>query len=241
MSSETTPDRALTGRIELVNRLDAELKMRMFELMHSFYQVEKSAFFDDLQRKTTAVLLEDSAKVLRGFTSVALSDLELDGKKLQIMFSGDTIIHPDFWGSFELPRVWGKFMFEVLQNAGSTPLYWFLLSSGFRTYRYLPAYFNEFFPRFDRQTPAAMQKILDAAACRLYGDAYDAGSGIVRLKNPTPLLPGVSDPSEERLKNPHIAFFLRKNPGYDAGDELACITRLHHENFKPFVHRLLKE
>lgn len=240
MTSSSDSDKKLYGRTVSVAALSPDLKDSMFALMHQFYLAERAVFFDDLARKSTVVLLEDSAGTLRGFTSVALFDLHIDNAPIRILFSGDTIIHPDFWGSLELPRVWGKFMYETLQECCQTPLYWFLISSGYKTYRFLPAYFNEFFPIFSGQTPPQMQRILDAAAMSIFADRYDAVKGIIRLEHPTPLRSGISDPGEERLRNEHIAFFLKRNPGHVNGEELACITRLSLENFKPFVKRLLR-
>ncbi|EKD81455.1 MAG: hypothetical protein ACD_39C01800G0002 [uncultured bacterium] len=240
MTSGSENDKKLNGRVIPVKQLSADAKRSMFELMHQFYFVEQASFLADLANKSSVVLLEDSQGALRGFTSVALFDLHIDNQPVKILFSGDTIVHPDFWGSLELPRVWGRFMLEALQECGDIPLYWFLISSGYKTYRFLPAYFKEFFPRFDSETPVKIQKIMDAAASKLFNSAYDAARGIIRLEHPTPLRSGVSDPTAERLANQHIAFFLARNPGYDAGDELACMTHLCLENFKPFVHRLLK-
>lgn len=235
-----TAEKKLIGRVMSVTQLDAAIKDTMFELMHQFYFAEKKAFFDDLSHKTTVILLEDVDGILRGFTSVALFDLNVNNQQVKILFSGDTIIHHDFWGSLELPRVWGKFMYETVKECKDVPLYWFLISSGYKTYRFLPAYFLEFFPRYDCQTPADLQLILDTAAQQIFADGYYADQGIIKLKHPTPLRSGVSDPADERLQNPHIAFFLSRNPGYISGEELACITRLSMENFKPFVKRLLK-
>ncbi len=235
-----TAEKKLIGRVMSVTQLDAAIKDTMFELMHQFYFAEKKAFFDDLSHKTTVILLEDIDGVLRGFTSVALFDLNVNNQQVKILFSGDTIIHHDFWGSLELPRVWGKFMYETVKECKDVPLYWFLISSGYKTYRFLPAYFLEFFPRYDCQTPAELQLILDTAARQIFAEGYYPDKGIIKLKHPTPLRSGVSDPADERLQNPHIAFFLGKNPGYVSGEELACITRLSMENFKPFVKRLLK-
>lgn len=240
MSSSCENDKTLSGQILAVNELSDISKASMFELMHQFYFVEKTSFFEDLSNKNIVVLLKDSKGSLRGFTSVALFDLSVAGQVLKILFSGDTIIHPDFWGSLELPRVWGRFMFETLQDCGETPLYWFLISSGYKTYRFLPAYFNEFFPRFDSEIPLLIKQIMDTAADKLFASAYDADRGIIKLKNPTPLRAGISDPTTERQANQHIAFFLDKNPGYQNGDELVCLTRLTLANFKPFVKRLLR-
>jgi len=240
MTSTSEYDKKLIGRVLPVSQLDEAIKISMFKLMHQFYFVEQAVFFEDLSNKSTVVLLEDSRGILRGFTSVVLFDLQLESGPLKILFSGDTIIHSDFWGSLELPRVWGRFMFETLQNCVDMPLYWFLISSGHKTYRFLPAYFNEFFPRFDAETPTQIRQIMDAAAEKLFGSDYDGDRGIIKLKHPTPLRAGVSDPTKEQQANQHIAFFLNKNPGYKAGDELVCMTHLCWENFKPFVKRLLR-
>jgi glyoxylase-like metal-dependent hydrolase (beta-lactamase superfamily II) len=177
---------------------------------------------------------------IKGFTSAKIFDLKIADETIKILFSGDTIIHPDFWGTLELPKIWGRFMLETLEEIGPQPLYWFLISSGFRTYRFLPAYFHEFYPRHDKATPTKMQEILDSAATRLFGNRYNPAEGIIRLEHPTPLRKGLSASGEERKGNPHIDFFLKSNPGCVEGDELACITQLTLENIKPFVKRLLR-
>jgi hypothetical protein len=33
-----------------------------------------------------------------------------------------------------------------------------------------------------------------------------------------------------RLADPHIAFFLERNPGWKEGDELVCLTEIAEEN-----------
>lgn len=233
-------DKKLIGRIIKVKDLDNHVKQNMFALMDEFYFAKQDVFFDDLSNKNSAILLHDADGILRGFTSAKLFDLPVKEDRYKILFSGDTIIHPDFWGTLELPRIWGKFMLETLAEMKTEKLYWFLISSGYKTYRFLPAYFHNFYPRHDQPTPEAMQLILDAAAEELFGSRYDADKGIIKMEFPTPLKGGVSDPTEERLRNPHISFFLRKNPGYVDGDELACLTQLTTENIKPFVKRLLR-
>lgn len=236
----SSPENKLTGSILSIDELTTEVRKQMFALMNQFYYADERTFFDDLEQKTDIILLHDEQSLLRGFTSAKLFNMMQNGEMVKILFSGDTIIHPEFWGTLELPRVWGRFMLDRLAEIGRQKLYWFLISSGYRTYRFLPAYFHDFFPRYDLETPEIMQKILDAAAEKMFGERYDRQAGIIRLENPTPLREIIAPPGEERCKNPHIDFFLKRNPGYDRGDELACITRLSLENIKPFVKRLLR-
>lgn len=233
-------EKKLSGKIERVENLDLETRQTMFALMNEFYHADEAVFFHDLDQKNRVILLFAPENQLKGFTSARIFDLGVDGETVKVLFSGDTIIHPDYWGTLELPRIWGHFMLETLAEIGTTPLYWFLISSGYRTYRFLPAYFHEFFPRFDKATPAEMQQILDAAAKTLFAERYDNQSGLIKLEHPTPLRQSVADSGEEKRGNPHIDFFLSRNPGCVEGEELACITRLTLDNIKPFVKRLLK-
>lgn len=238
--TEKTTNKVLYGQIIDIEHITNDIRHSMFNLMDKFYFAEKESFFEDLSKKDSVILLRDDNSLIRGFTSSQLFDLNVHGKIVKILFSGDTIIHPDYWGSLELPRTWGKYMLDTIAKLGNIDLFWFLISSGFKTYRFLPAYFHEFFPRHDIATPKKMQETFDAAAYHLFSEKYNAETGIIKLQNPTPLKNGISDPTESNIKNPHIAFFLEKNPGYIYGDELACITRLTTNNIKPFVKRLIK-
>lgn len=108
--------------------------------------------------------------------------------------------------------------------------YWLLLTSGFRTYRFLPVFWREFFPRHDAPTPPGQQRMLDALAAFQCGQFYDPTTGIVRFARPQRLRAGLAELPEGREKDADIAFFLARNPGHACGDELACITEITAEN-----------
>ena len=121
---------------------------------------------------------------------------------------------------------------HVFANAGANA-YWFLISSGWRTYRYLPLFFRDFYPR-----DASMKPLLDTIAFTKFGDAYDVRTGVIRLATPAPLREGVSDP-EARMSNPHVRFFVEANPGHADGDELACLVRVGVDNLTPAGLRMI--
>jgi hypothetical protein len=79
-------------------------------------------------------------------------------------------------------------------------------------------------------TPPHVRDLLDTFGTQRFGDEYLADLGIVRFRNPTPLRRGVAEITEERLRDPRIAFFARMNPGHTQGDELACIAELSRAN-----------
>jgi hypothetical protein len=149
-----------------------------------------------------------------------------------VFFSGDTIVDRGRWGSWDLPRMWAQHVF----GAADDNTYWFLISSGYRTYRYLPLFFRDFIPRAGGD--ATMKPLLDTIAIAKFGDAYDPRTGVIRLAMPAPLRDGVSDPVT-RMTNPHVQFFVDANPGHAGGDELACLVRVDVANLTPAGLRMI--
>src|SRR5262249_443466 len=151
----------------------------------------------------------------------------IDGQDVVAFFSGDTIIALEYWGDSLLARLWSRTVFAeaelIMAARPSVRVYWYLICSGYRTWRFLPVFFREFWPNLNGPTPSHAQNILDTLGRKKFGSHYIRGSGIVRFPSATPLRGGVSDVTEERLADPQVAFFARMNPGHAAGDELACL------------------
>lgn len=208
--SDVVPRRALSRRDR-----DA-----MFALYTRYFETRDRMVFErDLAEKEWVILLRDDDGVIDGFST--LMSMNVSGAT--VFFSGDTIVDRGRWGTLDLPRLWARHVFA----AADSNTYWFLISSGFRTYRYLPLFFRDFHPRLGGD--ASMKPLLDTIAVAKFGDAYDPRSGVIRLATPAPLRDGVSDPVT-RLTNPHVRFFTDANPGHAGGDELACLVRVDVAN-----------
>jgi hypothetical protein len=231
--------KALVSRLVAVPELTAAEVAAMYALFDQSFLAAADVFERDLRRKDWAILFNDAAAgELQGFTSLALYRSTARGEPLSVAYSGDTLIRPACWGTPELPRRWIQ---SVLALAAGMPqpLYWLLLTSGFRTYRFLPVFFQEFYPRHDRPTPAAEQALLDELAGERFGDDFDPARGVVRFaQGATPLRPGLAAASPERRRDPHVEFSLARNPGHAQGDELVCITRLHPDNLTAAGRRM---
>ena len=65
-------------------------------------------------------------------------------------------------GDTALASTWGKFVMDLIEEHEQSALYWFLISKGFRTYRYLPLFFREFYPRSDHPTAEEPLRIVTA-------------------------------------------------------------------------------
>ena len=119
-------------------------------------------------------------------------------------------------------------------------LYWFLISKGYKTYRFLPLFFNEFYPSYLRTTPPNLAMVIDGLGTCLSATRYDRRAGVLRGgPNACRLKPGVADISPGRLRDPHIRYFVQANPGHADGEELCCITPLAPSNFTPAAYRAM--
>ena len=90
---------------------------------------------------------------VRGFSTQRVLAATVEGTRVRAIFSGDTVIDRAYWGEQELVRGWSRFAGAVRAEAPETPLFWFLISKGYRTYLYLPLFFARYFPRHDAPTP----------------------------------------------------------------------------------------
>jgi len=213
----------------------------MYAIFEEHYAATTCEIFRrDLATKNWVVRLFDETNVLQGFSTMAIYETCALGKKMSVVYSGDTIIRPAFWGTPELPRTWIRAVLEITQTMPQ-PLYWLLISSGYKTYRFLPVFCKEFFPRYDRPTPPGLQLLMDELASERFGVEYFPDQGIVRFQNgASPLRAGVAEITPERLADPHIAFFAARNPGHIHGDELVCLAQIHPDNFAAPVRRLMR-
>jgi hypothetical protein len=211
----------------------------MFDLLgRNFAGVDYPAFFRDLEDKGWVVLIEDVEGRVRGFSTLDLYTTRAPGFAVQVVCSGDTIVDPSARWTTLLARTWLAAVFRMRSHL---PLYWLLICSGYRTYRMLPTFLAEFWPRHHAPAPPPATTIMDRLASERWGALYDAGRGIVRFPTPQRLRPGADGIPAGRLRDPHVAHFARCNPGYDRGDELVCLARLSESNLTPAGLRILRE
>lgn len=203
--------------------------------------VSRSRFEDDLAEKDCLILLRDATGTPRGFSTQQICQRDWDGRQIQVLFSGDTIIEPAFWGSPELIKGWCAVAAHAMSREPDRALYWFLISKGYRTYLYLPLFFREFYPQRDSTASGDCRLLLNDLASEKFGSAFDSASGIVRFPQSLgQLVPELAGIPDARHDDPHVQFFLARNPGYARGDELACLTEVSLENAHGLGKRWLK-
>jgi hypothetical protein len=214
----------------------------MFDLLQEHYEnCTPELFQSDLDSKNWVILLRArESRAIQGFSTLAFYESQLEEESVGVVYSGDTIIHPAYWGTSELPRTWIRTVLQVGKQLPQ-PLYWLLISSGYKTYRFLAIFFKEFHPRHDQPTPPKIQQILHHLARERFAADYDPQRGIVRFsRGATPLRRGIADITSRRLRDPHTAYFAARNPGHVLGDELVCLAHIHPGNFTAAGRRMTR-
>jgi len=225
-------------RVDLSER-DIQSMFRVFG--ENFNGATMETFERDLRSKNWVIVLRDATThEIEGFSTLALYETEFHNKPLSVVYSGDTIIRREYWGTPQLPSTWIKTVLEKSAHMVE-PLYWLLISSGYKTYRFLTVFYKEFYPRYDVPTPPDIQYLMEHLASQRFGLDYHCEEGVVRFRDgATPLREGLAEVTDQRLHDPHVAFYLERNPGYINGDELVCITRVHPDNFTPAGRRMAR-
>lgn len=232
----------LNGRIIPRSALNAEQIERMYELMTIYYDgVCKEKFVSDLYEKEWVLLLEDNiSKTIQGFTTMVIMRTISGGALIRAVFSGDTIIDKNFRGQLELVKIWLDFALNVLLPQENSKLYWFLISKGYKTYKLFPLFFLRFYPGFNQVDNSEMKKILDALALKKFPSEYDAAQGIIRPEEADRLKCGREEITGHKLQDPHIKFFIEKNPNFWKGEELCCLLEISWDNLTGYGKKLVK-
>ena len=222
------------------SELDARELEEMQRLMaRHFHGVDRRAFEADLAAKDWVLRLFEDNKLV-GFSTLAVDAAVAVGDRgVNVIYSGDTIMEPQAWSSLALPKSWIQLVERITTSLPALPCYWLLISSGFRTYRFLPVFWQEFWPRFDRPTPPEQQTLLETLAERRFGTQFNPCKGVVQLQHPHRLRSHLKRGADRRSEgDPHIAFFAQSNPQWELGDELVCLAELSRENLTPAGKRI---
>lgn len=228
-NSQASQDNQLTVSVVAVAHLDKETIEQMWHIFAQYYlDVERHRFESDLAAKQDVFLLRDKKSLnLQGFSTVKVFEEAIDGKKFIAIYSGDTIIKRDFWGQTALQKSFFLYITKVFLTHPFTPVYWFLISKGYKTYLLLSRNFPAYWPCHSAETPAFEAGVIHLLARNMFGAAWKSERGVLSFDKPMGKLKGEVAPiTEAMMTHADIRFFLEKNPGHVAGDELCCLGKV---------------
>jgi len=240
-----TPSGRLRARVIKVDDLSADMINRMWQLFaQSYDDVTRDQFDQDLAAKDAVFVAFDTGDdSFQGFSTFEIYEHYHESKKVAVLFSGDTMLRPAYWGQTAIQAAFARTAFLRLLRHPFTPLYWFLTSMGYRTYLVMARNFpRRYWPRHDAPTPAYIRNLTASLARRKYGAAWDNATGVIRFARPQgSLAPHVAPITPELRAVPEIDFLVKANPDYQQGVELACVARITATDLARLALKILRK
>lgn len=231
---------ALNGEIVAVKDLkDADVD-RMYTLMDAHFEdMEWERFKSDLLEKETVLLMRNpDGGLVEGFSTAMTIDTVVDDVPIRAVFSGDTIINKEFWGEKTLGILWLQHVFNIQKVSGDRRVFWFLVSMGYKTYRLMRLFFKNYWPRHSAQTPEFESHLIDHLGCLKFEENFNPANGVISFDGSREKLRcGVAEVDQSRLADKDIAFFIKRNPGWNKGNELVCVAEICGDNLRPRIAR----
>ena len=234
-------DRAYTARVHALRDLEPSARAAMERLYLAHYDATSPAVFrHDLAEKDEALVVRHG-EVIVGFTTLATYPFVWENRTIRVVFSGDTVVDRRHWGQQALGRAWIARVGRLSREFPDSPLRWFLLVKGHRTYRYLPGNFSRFFPHWEREEPA-LSGLARALARDRFGEYFREKDGLVVFPaSRGQLKSDIAEPDAREREKPPVRFFLERNPGFRQGHEMVCVCPLEAANFRPAGRRMFLE
>ena len=200
----------------------------MERLYREFYVgADEADFRRDLEEKDYAILLRGTG--VCGFSTMKL--VEVAG--MRVLFSGDTVVETSQRGQWGLAGGFGHMINFVEDMFPDETAYWFLISKGARTYRFLPTFFRRYVP--GPVADANLSARLARVASAFYPREYNSATGVLHFVG-----------KKDRLRDDLLRMdtesvrFRALNPGWMNGDELCCIAPLATDNLNRLGLRVIE-
>ncbi|QER39594.1 hypothetical protein F2A31_07655 [Acinetobacter suaedae] len=235
---------ATYGQYVEKEKIDLAQLKTMYSIYEQYYENTKfSIFVEDFKKKSGAILIFNSkTDQIVGFSTVAVQHFYFEGKDYTVLFSGDTVILREYWGTRTLQSAMLKFMMKLRVKYPFNELYWLLISKGYKTYLLLANNYYVYYPNIkdDNQHLAA---VVEHYCENFFSEYYDKKVGLLNFGEDYQPLKGEVAPitDEMRTKNPKIEFFEQLNPTWTAGTELPCIGRLAWKDIARFPVKLISK
>jgi len=218
---------------------DTESQAAITLYLNYYDSSDEMTILSDLKKKTEILLLYHHNELV-GFTTFELYEHLYKGVEIEVIYSGDTIVHHEHWGQQALAYAWIRRIGQLKSALKTKPLYWFLIVKGHRTYKYLPTFAKSFYPHWsvDRSD---LKALLDELAGEKFGQYYNAQTGLIVFESSKGhLKEAYVHPSEKEQLRDAVSFFLKRNPKYYRGDELACLCEVNDTNMRPLTKRIAR-
>ncbi|ESK55587.1 MAG: hypothetical protein I8H98_08265 [Moraxellaceae bacterium] len=230
------------GQYIEMEKIDLDRLKAMYSIYEQYYEnTQFEIFVNDFKKKSGAMLIFNSkTDEVVGFSTVAVQHFYLNGKDYTVLFSGDTVILKEFWGTRTLQSTMLKLIIKLRVRYPFNEFYWLLISKGYKTYLLLANNYYAYYPNMQGNNEH-LSTVVEHYCENFFGEYYDKEVGLLNFGDDyQPLKNEVAPITEEmRITNPKIHFFEQKNPTWTTGTELPCIGRLSWKDLARFPARFI--
>ncbi len=214
-----------------VQTLTAAQRQEMLALMVAHYDgIVADVFFADLADKNDVFLFHADGRLV-GFSTI-LCRRHPGIPRATVLFSGDTVIDKDYWGRSFLQISFGKYVLMRKLSRPWEPLYWMLISKGYKTYLMMRRNYPWSFPQPGRDCPERERHAMDTFYGNRFNGSYDPASGLIgKGSGNYSVKEEWSEPPDELCTDSELAHFLQSNPRCREGVELACIAEIRLRDY----------
>ncbi|MGM0563505.1 MAG: hypothetical protein ACQES2_04155 [Pseudomonadota bacterium] len=249
VSTKEKASKALRGHFQPVKKISVKDITQMYQVFEKYYDgADLKTFIKDLSDKSGAVLIRRrSDNRIVGFSTVKNCRIDDNGRKAMGIFSGDTILEKEYWGSTVLQVQFFLYVVRQRLKYPLTPLFWLLISKGYKTYLIMANGFPEgtYFPSrsLTEAQNARYRNVAEDYCERLFPGYYNRETGLLDFgEQYQNVKGGVADISGEmRDKYPKIDFFETVNPTWRRGTELPCVGDVAYLSVVKYVGLLFRK
>lgn len=236
--------KSLNVKTKEIHELTSEDKNQMWILYQQYYSFcEREKFEKDLKLKSHCFVGYDHQKQVKGFCLFKYYDVDYAGETVSILYTGDTMFHPSYWGAKSLHVAFIGFCTKKMIRYPKKKIYWHLISSGCRTYMSMARSTAKYYPNFKAKTPQFEQGLINLITKQQFGEQFNEKTGLVEFnqKNEGVFKVDFAPIDEKALEIDEIKYFAKKNPEYAKGVELSCVAQIGVETFFFVVDKILKK
>ena len=230
----------MRARFEPLHKLTGADREQMYSLFERYYlHSDRATFQEDLQKKSGAIVVRRKTDgVIVGFSTIVSMPLNSQIHKARGIFSGDTVLEKEYWGDKSLNRAFFAHVVREKLRRPFQPLYWLLISKGYKTYLLLANNFQRYYPHPEGQHPE-LEPLVRRYSDWMFGENYDPQRGLLDFGERAQRLRASVAPIDDglRRREPKIHYFERLNPSWEQGTELPCVG---HVNLVGILHYLGK-
>lgn len=233
----------LSSRFCKINKISVPQLMEMYSLFIQYYNnVDMETFCSDMTKKSGVLLLEKKSPIKRivGFSTWVELDIKKNGKSAKGVFSGDSVIDRQYWGDKSMHNAGVVQMLKLKLKNPKTPVFWLLISKGYKTYLMLTNNFPKHYPNY-RDQNEGFEAIVDEYCKQLYPDVYDEDNRLLMFGDEYQYLKrDVAEITDEmKVNNPNIRHFEELNPTWRQGTELPCVGEISSNMIWEFTKKAL--